>query len=150
MVADPKPGFLQTRDSRKPETRVWKKGAGFAFPNWYLLPTPPWTLVPLVPVRSLFITTTTNMELYTGSTFYSWGCVYNFFLCHMHCPHCNRTKNFLILACMIVQANRFANNQSNGERRFSISTSESLNQFWQNLIWNLLYSPKFPMYSLLE
>ena len=32
MVADPKPGFLQTRDSRKPETRVWKKGAGFAFP----------------------------------------------------------------------------------------------------------------------
>ena len=33
MVADPKPGFLQTRDSRKPETRVWKKGAGFAFPN---------------------------------------------------------------------------------------------------------------------
>ena len=33
MVADPKPGFLQTRDSRKPETRVWKKGAGFAFPT---------------------------------------------------------------------------------------------------------------------
>jgi len=33
MVADPKPGFLQTRDSRKPETRVWKKGAGFAFPS---------------------------------------------------------------------------------------------------------------------
>lgn len=35
MVADPKPGFLQTRDSRKPETRVWKKGAGFAFPSQY-------------------------------------------------------------------------------------------------------------------
>ena len=52
MVADPKPGFLQTRDSRKPETRVWKKGAGFAFPTqqvqeWCLPGLPVYSMCPI-------------------------------------------------------------------------------------------------------